>query len=77
MIYHHSHYKKNADGVEGILYTQSAVQENQCYTGQVYVKEQYASVVKDLLEKSEFCFGRSRSAQYGKCVLLGKIEIKI
>lgn len=27
MIYHHSHYKKNADGVEGILYTQSAVQE--------------------------------------------------
>lgn len=76
MIYHHSHYKKNADGVEGILYTQSAVQENQCYTGQVYVKEQYASVVKDLLEKSEFCFGRSRSAQYGKCVLLNKIENK-
>ena len=76
MIYHHSHYKKNADGVEGILYTQSAVQENQCYTGQVYVKEQYASVVKDLLEKSEFCFGRSRSAQYGKCVLLDKIESK-
>lgn len=76
MIYHYSHYKKNADGVEGILYTQSAVQENQCYTGQVYVKEQYASVVKDLLEKSEFCFGRSRSAQYGKCVLLNKIENK-
>lgn len=76
MIYHHSHYKKNADGVEGILYTQSAVQENQCYTGQVYVKEQYASVVKDLLEKSEFCFGRSRNAQYGKCVLLNKIENK-
>ena len=76
MIYHHSHYKKNADGVEGILYTQSAVQENQCYTGQVYVKEQYASVVKDLLEKSEFCFGRSRSAEYGKCVLLNKIENK-
>lgn len=76
MIYHHSYYKKNADGVEGILYTQSAVQENQCYTGQVYVKEQYASVVKDLLEKSEFCFGRSRSAQYGKCVLLNKIENK-
>lgn len=51
MIYHHSHYKKNADGVEGILYTQSAVQENQYYAGQVYVKEQYASTVKDLLKK--------------------------
>lgn len=74
MIYHHSHYKKNADGVEGILYTQSAVQENQYYAGQVYVKEQYASTVKDLLKKSEFRFGRSRSAQYGKCILAGEVE---
>ena len=74
MIYHHSHYKKNADGTEGILYTQSAVKENQLYFGQIYVKKEYAELVNELLNRSEFRFGRSRSAQYGKCILVDNKE---
>ena len=70
MVYHHSHYKKNADGIEGNLYVQLAVQKNQLYFGQIDVEERYAELIKELLNKTTFRFGRSRTAQYGGCTLV-------
>lgn len=69
IAYHHSHYKKNADGEQGILYGMEVIRAGQTFAGQVILPSQYAEKVKTLLAGPDLYFGKSKSSQYGKCVL--------
>lgn len=66
-VYHHS--KKGDE----ILYKLDAIAEGQFFSGSIYVKEKYKGIVKELLVNSNISFGKSKSAEYGKCELVGKI----
>lgn len=70
IVYHHSHYKKNSDGETGILYGMEVVSPGQVFKGYIYTPEKYAGLLKYLLQIDDLYFGKSRSAQYGRTVLL-------
>lgn len=69
IIYHHSHKGESRGGDEGILYSVEAVRERQYFAGEIYVPGKYVDLVKALLENNELRFGKSTTAQYGKCIL--------
>lgn len=68
--YHNSHDPNEP------LYSQEAVKEGQYFRGQIYVDEMYADLIKELLENSRLSFGKSRTAQYGTCVLAADITVE-
>ena len=70
IVYHHSHYKKNEDGDEGILYGMEVVSPGQCFKGYIYTPEKYVQLIKYLLHQGNMYFGKSRSSQYGCTVLI-------
>ena len=67
-VYHHS------TGEDGTLYMQSALDAGMVYAGELRVPAALAETVKELLRKTSFAFGRSRSAQYASCSLLDEPE---
>lgn len=74
MVYHHSHKGESKNGEEGILYCMEVVEPMQEFIGEIYVKEKYADLLSSLLEKGHLSFGKSKSAQYGKCSLIGNVN---
>lgn len=76
IIYHHSHKGESQGGNEGILYSVEAVRERQYFAGEIYVPGKYVDLVKALLENNELRFGKSTTAQYGKCVLVKELCVK-
>lgn len=76
VVYHHSRRKKNADGEEGILYGMEVLRAGQTFAGRIIVPDTCADKVKELLLSEDFYFGKSRSSQYGRCVLVQGIEQK-
>lgn len=71
-VYHHSHRQPGARGEEGTLYMQDSLDAGMLYGGTVTVPAELAERVSELLQKTEFAFGRSRSAQYASCTLVGQ-----
>ncbi len=67
MVYHHSHHKLDSRGQEGILYGMEVLTEGQEFCGMIELPEKYKAVVIRLLEDADLSFGKSRTAQYGKC----------
>ncbi len=67
--YHHSH------GDAGTLYMQDSLDAGMLYGGAVTLPSGLAARVVELLEETEFAFGRSRSAQYAACSLYGAPEV--
>lgn len=67
IIYHHSKHGKSGNGEEGILYFLEAIAENQHFCGEIIVENKYFEKIKELLKTVELRFGKSKSAQYGKC----------
>ena len=62
-LYHHS------TGTDATLYLQSSLDAGMIYAGTVSVPAGLEQTVIDLLRRTEFAFGRSRSAQYAVCSL--------
>lgn len=71
IIYHHS--KPTQEKKEGELYSWTAVQKNQVFSGKIFLPKKYVDLVRGLLENSELRFGKSKTAQYGTCKLKGEI----
>ena len=71
IIYHHSHRNTHlVEGrEEGIIYTGEAIREGQMFAGSIIVNNDYVETIKECLIGGDLYFGKSRSAQYGKCVL--------
>ena len=76
VVYHHSRSKKNADGEEGILYGMEVLRTGQTFAGKIIVPDDYTDKMKELLTSDDFYFGKSRSSQYGRCVLVSGTEQK-
>lgn len=72
IIYHHSHTGESRGGDEGILYSAQAIQERQMFSGYIYVLGKDVTTVLNLLNSGEIRFGKSITAQYGKCILEDK-----
>ena len=70
VAFHHSHRTKNADGDEGLLYSMEVISEGQEFIGRIDCPAKYESLLKSLLLQDDLYFGKSRSAQYGKCMVL-------
>ena len=52
-----------------LLYSQEALKEGQYFKGKIYTKRKYALLLKELLANTHLSFGKSKTAQYGTCVL--------
>lgn len=74
IIYHHSEKAKQKNDEKGQLFGLTAIKENQYFAGEIYVKKKYAELLKRLLNDHSITLGKSKSSQYGKC-LLKKIDI--
>lgn len=78
IVYHHSkynHYSYNSgrnEDNEGILYYLEVVKENQYFSGSIVGKKKYIDFILNILENYPLRFGKSKTAQYGKCVLVQK-----
>lgn len=64
-VYHH------AMGENGSLYAQESLDAGMLYAGTVRVPGQYAEKVQELLCTAPLTFGRSKTAQYAACSLVG------
>lgn len=75
VVYHHSHRNMHEitgeDRVreEGILYSQEVVRRGQMFAGFIKVPAEYADIMERLLISDDLYFGKSKVAQYGKCIL--------
>ncbi len=67
LTYHHSHYKEDNEGKEGILYGMEVVAPGQFFAGSIRLKGKYIPIIEKLLSEGVLYFGKSRTAQYGKC----------
>ena len=67
--YHHSK-KAGAEKNESVLYTNEVIKEGQIFSGNIITKGKYVKMIMELLKTARLRFGKSKSAQYGSCVLL-------
>lgn len=67
LVYHHSH-------LDDVLYPLEVIREQQVFAGRIIVPAEYEKQVKGLLWDGVLRFGKSKSAQYGKCTVLTDIE---
>lgn len=67
LVYHHSKKGTGKDGTPGILYSHEAIAAHQAFGGFILVPEEYADFLVKLLKKADLRFGKSLTAQYGKC----------
>lgn len=67
-MYHHSTEKED---MQATLYVEESLDAGCVYGGAVTVPGDLVGEVCSLLQRADFRFGRSKSAQYGACSLLG------
>ena len=84
IVYHHSkgniYNESNVSDEEkeqGILYTMKVLTEKQYFAGTIVVEKRYLELMKALLKHTGLHFGKSRTAQYGKCELVSLKEKEI
>lgn len=64
IIYHH---RRNVEKKLVLLYTQTAISRGQTFKGIIEGPEDKLEIIKDLLMENNLRFGKSKTAQYGKC----------
>ena len=64
VIYHHRR------GNDALLYSQTALKEGQIFAGNIICDSQYYELLLGLLKNTNFNFGKSKTAQYGKCRII-------
>ena len=68
LVYHHSH-RGMKNGVKGVLHPLEVIREQQYFAGRIIVSKDLAKIVRGLLRDGILRLGKSKSAQYGKCVI--------
>lgn len=68
ILYHNS--------LRTLLYSQEALTEGQYFKGKIYTRRKYVSLLKGLLENAHLSFGKSKTAQYGTCVLEAEVTVE-
>lgn len=77
LAYHYTKKSKKQNARDGeLLFSFEAVRERQDFTGTIRGKGKYLKVLGRLLEQGELRFGKSKSSQYGRCVLNGAPQIR-
>lgn len=64
VIYHHRR------GDDALLYSQTALKEGQIFAGNIICGRKDYELLLNLLRKTNFSFGKSKTAQYGKCRII-------
>ena len=63
ILYHHT--KKNDE----MLYFFEAIEPGQLFAGDIVVDKKYEKIILDILKADKMSFGKSRTAQYGRCLV--------
>lgn len=70
IVYHYTKKSKKQEAQGGeLLYSFEAVRERQDFCGSIRGQGKYLKILGRLLEQGEMRFGKSKSSQYGSCVL--------
>lgn len=64
IIYHHRR------GDDSLLYSQTALKEGQIFGGNIVCNSKDYELLLGLLKNTNFSFGKSKTAQYGKCRII-------
>lgn len=64
VIYHHRR------GNDALLYSQTALKEGQIFGGNIICNSKDYKLLSELLKNTKFSFGKSKTAQYGKCRII-------
>ena len=76
IVYHHTKKSKRQGAVDGdLLYTIEVLRENQLFAGEITGRGNQIKVLAELLTANTLRFGKSKSAQYGTCVLAERPRI--
>lgn len=76
IVYHHTKKSKKQNAADGnLLYTSEVLREQQIFAGEIRGKGKYIKEIVKLLKGNPLRFGKSKSAQYGTCVLEGGLEV--
>lgn len=77
IVYHHTKKSKRQDSQDGeLLYSFETVRGQQLFAGTITGKGKYIKQLCALLESGKMQFGKSKSAQYGTCVLEGVSTVR-
>lgn len=69
VIYHHRR------GNDALLYSQTALKEGQIFGGNIICNSKDYKLLSGLLKNTNFSFGKSKTAQYGKCrIIKGSVD---
>ena len=64
-------YHNNLSNPDGGLYVQNCLQNGQIFMGTISGKGCYIKIIADLLLNGKLSFGRSKTAQYSRCSIVG------
>lgn len=64
-------YHNNLSNPDGGLYVQNCLQKGQIFMGTISGKGCYIKIIADLLSNGKLSFGRSKTAQYSRCSIVG------
>ena len=77
IVYHHAKNSKKQEAQdEELLYSFETIREGQDFSGSIIGQGKYIRKLGHLLQHGELRFGKSKSSQYGKCVLNGVPQIR-
>ncbi len=77
IIYHYTKKSEKQESQEGeLLYAFEAVKEYQVFSGSIIGKGKYIRKLGQLLQQGELRFGKSKSSQYGRCMINEVPQIK-
>lgn len=76
LIYHHTKKSGKQAARDGeLLYTSEVLREQQIFAGEITGPGKYIRILAEILTGQPLRFGKSKSAQYGTCILDGQPEI--
>ena len=64
-------YHNNLKNADGGLYVQNCLQKDQIFMGSILGKGCYIKIIAELLLTGKLSFGRSKTAQYSRCSIIG------
>ena len=77
IVYHHTKKSDRQESVDGeLLYPFEVVRAQQTFSGTIIGEGKYIRKIGRLLAVDKLQFGKSKSSQYGTCILDGAVQIK-
>lgn len=77
LAYHHTKKSDKQNSSDGdLLYSFEAIRSQQYFSGNITGKGKYIKIIAKLLENNHIQLGKSKSSQYGNCILAEKPKIQ-